>query len=736
MVKARGISTVLGAVISIAAMLAVMAAAAYMLGTIGSTEARIAKLSSQRMNELLEMYTSLVVNNTGTRVCFYAPGDKGLVKSVILLYGHSVSVVHGRCVKLERVRFAKRIILASRSGALFQLDPRIVTSVNGSAPLHALLTGTSLSRSAGGWSGVGLDSIVGQFNTTMFARDARVTNLRLNVSINLYNSIGYPVAEERLGISVGSATASTSTTTLQWFADNYQRIGKILGWPRNIVLLHVVYGDYRRLAQEHPKLSLLGGYSRRSLTPADIQPPLAVRFVKVGRDTVCGVTMFTDVPWLFPDYIIRVIGVTVCFRRLVLNGSSVVVNSTLLWGGTPLARELLRLVQKQGYAIIRAGPPGGLVPGYTSREDSGGLAWALNPLGVNSYGARYDLLNLNIDIVTKPFVEGDTINLAPMVYQPIVDKVYYVVRERYGPRTESVDIASDFESTGRVVDGLLRPYVWSIWTPIALYYNMLYDGNRIPQFLILYGVPPSKLRAASLYQPGFVTYVEPAPGTHCRLVHLDYQPPLVNLKGVVREPGLICVKIGTYQARVEVFDAYDTHYFLKHDEPKIVYRYTIPEDLIACYYPAKLVCDGPVYIYYSFFPSILFNPKYLQLLNNLYRRMALDKDRHPELVNTFMVSLGGRDMQVFFYQLSRQKRLKVCNLEVLFEHIYGTYSGPRVDRRVAAPSEDCRLILPGVAVLVNYMHISASIYYVHKPDEVRKALTASMLLPLRYIGGG
>ena len=524
MTRMRGLSTVLGAVISIAAMLSVMAAAAYMLSVMGSTQARIAKLSSQRMNDLLEMYTSLIVNNTGDKLCFYASGDRGLVKSVILLGARRLHVVHGRCVEGLEARAARRIILVSRNGALFQLDPRIVTSVKGSAPLYALLTGTETTGAT--YAGEPVTNLLDYLNETLLA--GRLQNETISVKLRLVVAKLGPfdiVAREELELNDGRGVASATLlvpqlrTLNKGFYDDFE-------WPQNILVRRTTHYYMKSIISSREWRGLPG------LQPRSLQIPLMMRLVKLDNNTVCANMLPLYSSWV--DYqglrifAWKAFSITVCFRRQVLSGDDITINSTLLWGGTPLSNTLFSIVRRYGYAVLRIGPPGGLAPGIARGDTSAGVL-----LYLQAYPAN--VVDLGLNSYTVPFAQSDTINLAPTVYTPVSVKIEYTTGSRRTVRR----VVVNFTATGRVVDGLTRPYIWTVWTPIAVYYKLLYDTGRAPAPLfVMYGTPLVSLKLATLYQPGFITYVEPAPGTQCRLIRLESKPPLIDLNGVERVAGL------------------------------------------------------------------------------------------------------------------------------------------------------------------------------------------------------
>lgn len=705
MKRLRGLSTVLGAVISIAAMLSVMAAAAYMLSVMGSTEARIAKLSSQRMNDLLEMYTSLVVNNTGTRLCFSAPNDRGLVKSIILLDGKKLKVVHGRCVRVVEARSARRIVLVSRNGALFQLDPRIVSGVNGSAPLYTLLTGTHISGSGTSSPVNILGNIISYLNSTLIAGRIYTSEINMRVYISDYISdAGFYIIGTRFVLKSGQKYTQTTLISPALYKSTVEirrRMYEEFGWPPDIILYHTLYGD------THAEYYFYNYVLHRRMQVFDeIHMPLAMKLLKLDNDTACAVTIL---PLTLGTERLRVISLAACFRRAVIGGSHIVINSTLIWGGTPLAASLFSIVQKYGYAIVRLGPPGGLVPGFTGTASSNALIFMLKP---------GSLLDIGLESITKPFVEGNEINLAPLVYKPYVVDVAYATRWY---DVKHMKYTANFTSIGRVIDGTLRPYTWIIWTPLAFYYTVLTGSNLPAPFFIPYGVPPYKLQVASLYQPGFLTYVEPAPGTRCQLVHLKTKPPLVDINGVERIPGLVCIKIGTYWAKITVYDAMHTEYLMKYGTPRIALRFEIPEDIVACYYPAELVCNGRVYIYYSFAPSTIFSDVYRNVINKFYDEMAKDWIDHPEYVNTIIVTISREDLLRFFNRLASIRHIEICGLaEQLYSAPHWDYLRHRpwriITRLITPESDKCRLLLPGVSMLISnaFIHVNLAYEYQHK----------------------
>ena len=646
----RGVSTVLGTIISLVAILSVLAAASYMLNAMSVSSANVAKLSSQRMNELLEMYTSLVINNTGSTVCFETPGDTHLVKSIILVEKGKVKTLRKKCVSSIDVEQAKEVIVASRSGALLKLDPRMVRRVKGAVSLQSLLGATEASE-----QGIASFTIAPEpVRRENYALDA--LNVTIHMRLRASDRPVRVIFTLDKGITEDVIIPLYSTVLYQGAAVNLK--------------------PYRYLAY-----FLISGYASETNKGS---VPIPVKLLKLDNNTVCGFSGIgmRGITGSGGEYM----AVLTCIKRKVLKGD-IVVNSTLVWMGTPLSRELIPRLLRYHTVLLRIGPPGGIVS-------------IISPLRRNIF---------NKIVIMKPFVTGTTINLAPLIYAPVGSYLGFVD----GGYTTLV---TGLQRTNMVANGLPRPYAWTVWTPIALYYNIIVDNTNAPPYLLLYyrDYREGVIYMATLYQPGFITYVEPAPGTTCRLEWLEAMPPIPADNGVQQVPGMVCVKIGEYNATLIPAEA-DS----KREVIDVLLKLKLPGDIVACYYPARLVCRGIVYQYYSFAPSTLYEQQYvIRTVNKLYDyllRLSMSKDIAKDIVYSSLLhthafgglskaaGLDGCNVTSLVRKIMEEGVSRICGLAAVGVRVVADWDGDWYAKMYrAVPTRECSTLLPGVSTLLVY----------------------------------
>ncbi len=541
--RMRSISTVLGTLISVAALLTVMAAAAYIFESMVSTQANVARLTASRMKGGWGPYTTLHVIHSNGYVCFNSSEDPHLVRTVLVVEHGRIAAVRGECVPDAELDPSAEIVVATRSGALLPIDAERVLSVEGDAPLSALLAGAPATQQAV-TAPSGATALLNELSLAMNASGGAPITLRLRFAV-LRNLQLY----EAPLISVAAGSASS---IYQPPSNITSRLGNVELKPYALTLPGASFAKWAAELSSGWLSTFCGWTTNAHL--------LLFYAAQTDNNTVCGVVPAT--PYTL----------VVCVRRGVLPGP-VTINGTLVWIGARLGKLLASLTMKYGSTLVYVGPAGG----YLIHE----LASS------GSYLNAYPLIRGE---TYKPIVEGNVLHFAPLLYNAT-------------PLATSITTPSlGLEPVG-VAPMLLRPYSWLVWTPIAYYYTLL-TGQKP---WIVAAMPDPRI-ASMLYVEGFFTYVEPARGTSCRVIQVSNVLPPSTSGQLAYIPGLVCLKIGAYNATVTL---------VQHNlvtGASRFYTFRAPGDLVACYYPAVLECNGTVYIYYSFAPSTLYEDKYVYKL--------------------------------------------------------------------------------------------------------------------------